>query len=486
MDRRQFLARTLTLLPAAAAYSGTTAPRWGEDIDLLERAYTQLHPGLHRYLSKERCAAGFAKLRRGFASTDSLSGAYLQLAAFLATIRCGHTYANYYNQKRAVSAALFGGRTRLPVHFRWLGGRMIVTRNFSGDAALDPGAELIEVNGQAAPALLRELMRYANADGHNDAKRRALLSVQGNQGIEAFDVYQGLARPPSGDTHRLKVRLAGSRGVRAIDAPALDLEARRKQRAGKPDENAPAWTLSWPGAAVAVITMPTWALYDSTWKWREFLDASFAEIRERKATGLVLDLRGNEGGLGDCGDVLLSFLASKEITREASVRKVKYRRVPDELNAHLDTWDDSFRDWKDAAIPIDDGWFRLADESGAGGARIVPRDPGFRGAVAVLVDSENSSATFSFARTIQENRLGTLVGEPTGGNKRGINGGAFFFLKLPNSGLEADLPLIGYFPEKPQRDEGLTPDAPAAPTIDDIRTGMDRAMSTALGIVGVR
>ena len=39
-----------------------------------------------------------------------------------------------------------------------------------------------------------------------------------------------------------------------------------------------------------------------------------------------------------------------------------------------------------------------------------------------------------------------MVGQVTGGNLRGINGGAFFFLNLPNSRLEIDLPLIGQFP----------------------------------------
>ena len=38
-----------------------------------------------------------------------------------------------------------------------------------------------------------------------------------------------------------------------------------------------------------------------------------------------------------------------------------------------------------------------------------------------------------------------LVGQMTGGNQRGINGGAFFFVTLSNSQLEVDLPLVGNF-----------------------------------------
>ena len=65
--------------------------------------------------------------------------------------------------------------------------------------------------------------------------------------------------------------------------------------------------------------------------------------------------------------------------------------------------------------------------------------PRYTGRVWVLVGADNSSATFEFAQVVQRNRLATLVGQPTGGNQRGINGGAFFFVRLPKSGIELDL-----------------------------------------------
>lgn len=68
------------------------------------------------------------------------------------------------------------------------------------------------------------------------------------------------------------------------------------------------------------------------------------------------------------------------------------------------------------------------------------------------------------------------MGQPTGGSQRGINGGAFFFLRLPNSGIEMDLPLIGTFPAKPMPDAGLTPDVQVVRTVDDLAEGRDAAM----------
>jgi C-terminal processing protease CtpA/Prc len=199
------------------------------------------------------------------------------------------------------------------------------------------------------------------------------------------------------------------------------------------------------------------------------------------AKSLIVDLRGNEGGQ-DCGHLILARLIDRDLALAGEERRVRYRRTPDDLNAYLKTWDNSFRDWGDDATEIGDGFYRLRSETGDSEV-ITPKGPRFMGKVVVLTDAQNSSATFQFAQHIQERGLGLLCGQATGGNQRGINGGAFFFLELPGSGLEADVPLIGLFPLAPKPDAGLTPDIAVEVTAQDIAAGRDRVMETALAQV---
>jgi hypothetical protein len=80
---------------------------------------------------------------------------------------------------------------------------------------------------------------------------------------------------------------------------------------------------------------------------------------------------------------------------------------------------------------------------------------------------------------VKDTSLAALVGQTTGGNRRGINGGAFCFLKLPKSGLVVDLPLIASFPTTPQPDAGILPDLVVPIIADAIAADRDNALEAA-------
>ena len=101
--------------------------------------------------------------------------AFLAFSRFAGRIRFGHTYANFYNQRDDVAAALFTSRTRLPFEFRWVDGTMVVERNRSQDASLVPGTRVLAIDGVALhdvraeeldrPAVLLQRQPSAGGDG---------------------------------------------------------------------------------------------------------------------------------------------------------------------------------------------------------------------------------------------------------------------------------------------------------------------------------
>jgi C-terminal processing protease CtpA/Prc len=468
ITRRALIGAALTL-PAARLAGRIKA----DDISVLRRAYTAMHPGLQRYATPAQVSARFDALDAAFQRSDDLAARYLALSRFCGTVRCGHSYANFYNQTRMVQERLFSGRNRLPFRFRWIGGRMIVL----DDGALPRGTEVLRIDGRPAAMILSTLLPLARADGGNDAKRRALLGVEGRDEWESFDIYFPLLFP-AGDRFRLDVGPPGG-PRRSLTVDAIDLSQRRTMRSQAAEREDRGWTLE-HRKRTAIITMPDWGLYDSKWDWKGWIAAAMEEVAGRGSTGLIIDLRANEGGL-DCGNEIVARLTDRTITEEKLSRRTRYRRAPVELEPYLDTWDKSFLDWGEDTVPAADGFYDLKRASEL--TSIAPQPPRFRGKIVVLTGPVNSSATFQFANLIRRERLGVLLGEPTGGNRRGINGGAFFFVRLPG-GLEVDLPLIGYFPAGPQPDAGLVPDIAVAQTAADIAAGRDRALVEALALLG--
>jgi hypothetical protein len=483
MQRRQFLstiglgAGAIAMPSLARAVTPANRPN---DIALLREILATLHPGLYRYASPKGIEAGLTSLGQSWPKTD-MKGRYLSLMRFLATIKCGHSYPNFYNQSKAVKAALFEGDAphRLPFAYRWIGDQMVVTQQQAPEVKIPVGSIITRVNGIAPPRILRGLLPYVRADGSNDGKRRALLSVSGADAYETGDVLAGLLYgPPKSGRFKIDYRNPISGVMADTEVQPITWAMRKSfmRQSDSSQSDAPLWDWQMRDEGIAVLTMDSWALYNSQWKWQDWLDDRLSSLKGAK--GLIVDIRENEGGL-DCGDAILARFADKDIVKPKTRRLVRYQKVPAHLNAYLDTWDDSFRDWGDKVRRYDDRFFERVGASAD--PVIAAKGPRIDVPLIVLTSAQNSSATFAFASLCRASKLAMLVGEETGGNQRGINGGSFFFARLPESGIEFDVPLIGYFPEGPmQKDRGLSPSVVTATTAMDIYAGRDAAMDYAV------
>lgn len=453
------------------------------DLEILKSAYEQLHPGLYRYNTRLQMDERFAALRKYFEKDRTRAEAFIELSRFTASIQCGHTYVNPHNQGKTVRTELLGGRNRLPFHFRWIDRRMIVTSDPTHQIKV--GSEVLTINDVPVATILEKMLPLSRADGANDAKRVRNLEIDGTK-YAALDVFLPLLFPQMADRFAISIREAGGQ-ERIVNIEAIDASVRDGDKPKAANDAAP-WESREISPQIAVLRMPTWAMYNSEWDWNKFLNDYFDGLIEKQTPNLVIDLRGNEGG-DDVGNVIISRIAPSDVSLSSFARHSRYRAAPPALHEYLDTWDKSFLDWADAAKPVEKGYFRNTkyDDNDQGDV-IKPAGKRYAGKVFVLVDASNSSATGQFAAAIKRSKLATLVGQTTGGNQRGINGGAYFFLRLPNSRIELDLPLIATFPVGQDLPDGkslpfesipnagVEPDVAVTPTQADIAAGIDAEM----------
>ncbi|MBW8851760.1 MAG: peptidase S41 [Xanthomonadales bacterium] len=454
--------------PAAATPAPVrlTAEQARRELRILKRALTDLHPGLYRYATPAELDAAFARADAEVADGSDALAMYRIASRLAAVVRCGHTWTNPLNQGAAVQAGL-AALPALPLRLRLIDGRLLVTA--SADPAVPANAELLAIDGRPPAALASELLPYLRADGGNDGKRLSQLDSDENGG--AMDRLFPLLHPPGPAGYALRFRPRGGRIAEATVAPMTAVA--REQRLAAAGQAMPTddWRLDIGDDGVAVMTLPTFAFWNGDFDWKGFLARSFDTLRERRIDRLVLDLRRNEGGDDAIGDTLQSYLLAAPFSIPAPRMESAYERVPYDLARFLDTWDFGFFD-RTGQVTRGPGRNWILREQPAD-RRIVPAAQPFRGRVVLLTGPRMSSAGHLIARNLKASGSATLIGQPTGGNLRGLNGGQLAWLVLPVSGVSVDIPLIAGFPATPQPDSGVLPDLAVRTTLEDVAAGRD-------------
>ena len=472
--------------PSPDALPPLLAEQMAEDFFWLKKGLLELHPGLYRYQTEASLQALFAEFEPLFNRSMSYREAYLLISRLVGQVRCGHTYANFFNQNQLIQHAVFQQADKLPFLFRILDRRIFIVENASEHEAIPVGAEIKRVNDIPVSEIWDSLLPLVKADGNNEGKRLADLQVFGVEGFEAFDVYFPLLFPPRNGTYSLEIQFREGGPIQTLEVNALTPKQRKeallKRSGGYPATD---WDSLWqftvidPNAALLRLShFQTWKM---TMNWRKFLQDAFSALQKQAIPNLVIDIRNNEGGADEVIAFLSQYLVSKPIAMEPMEDRLRYEYIAPEWGPYLRSWDDSFKDFRGKVRRIDDRFYTW----------IKPDDPleipagkkAYSGNIYLLVDETNSSATFYLAKFCKDHGLATLVGRPTGGSQRGINGGRIAFLQLPNSKIEVDIPLIGTFPLSEKPEGGIVPDVLVDMEAEAFRKGEDLILQKAMELI---
>jgi C-terminal processing protease CtpA/Prc len=187
------------------------------------------------------------------------------------------------------------------------------------------------------------------------------------------------------------------------------------------------------------------------WKMPQFdldergVDDLMGKAKKRKA--LILDLRGNPGGAEETLKNLLGYFVDADV----KVGDIKRRKETKPL-------------------------------------MVKPRGGGFKGKLVVLIDGESGSSAEIFARMIQMEKAGTVIGDRSAGAVMRAKGyhfqiGADTVIFYGASITDADLTMTdGQSLER----TGVKPDELLLPTAADLAAKRDPVLSRAAALVGVK
>ena len=196
---------------------------------------------------------------------------------------------------------------------------------------------------------------------------------------------------------------------------------------------------------------------------------------------MILDLRGNGGGVDDYGAALVSQFTDKPF------RYFDY--------IHVTTIAPSFATWlprtfdamRAGTVADPAGGFRITSTQHRGVAEQAPASTPFLGKLVVLIDGGTFSTAADVAAQLRSMGRATFIGEETGGGYEGNTSGLNALIVLPNSKQRLRIMMYDYWnavKPAPARGRGTIPDRPVVRRIMDYIRGVDPALEEAIRILG--
>ena len=460
-----------------------------EDIAVLKETLEFIHPNLYTYRDSIELELDFKHLERQLLANPTLLNAYKEVSKFAANIKCSHTFTNPWNQGPDVKMAAFHQADKVPFTFNRIGKRLFIDKNASDNEQLKKGLEILSINGIATDTIMTRLVDYITSDGNNFEKRLQRLTLSGNSKFELFDIFFPLEFPHHGE-FQLQLKDHRTDEMQQTSVKAMSKTKRTqilKQRYtdfGSSFEEG--WKFSILNEKTAQLQIKSFAIFSSDFNWKEFLDNAFKSVKNKKIENLVIDIRGNEGGDAQVVEYILERIIDTPITVKLPAQTTVYRTIPERLKKYISTWDKRPYEWGNKVKELPNGRYKLKDMYAETSQTYRPKKAGFNGNVYVLTDAENSSATHIMATYVKAYKLATLVGQETGGNQKGLNGGYMFFHRLPNTRVELDIPVfsIKILEETAATyDGGIQPDVLVQKNVNDLINGIDTELNKVLEII---
>lgn len=459
-----------------------------EDFELVKTAYTTMHPGLYRYNTSEQVEQNLANLKADLSKDLTVPEAYIAFSKFVATIKCGHTYANFWNQPTVVKRSITYQADKVPFHFRLAENRMIITESADAKGVLKKGMEILSINGHSTKDILAILIPLQRTDGNNVGQQIVNLQLFGADKFEAFDMYFPTLFPPSNGQYELAIANLDGTQKKTVNVSSMSKKARTKIIKDRfpnllPEIGPELWQFKMIDKETALLTLHSFSIWNWDFDWQAYLQNVFSTLKTKEIPNLIIDIRLNGGGADQVGLEILKNISQQPIVFPARKELGRFTEFPANAKPYLGTWDNWFETKGIKKLkPMGDGYYAV-DGKISKEKSYKPYKNNYQGNVYLLVSPFNSSATYYLAGATKRSNAATLVGQETGGNQKGINGGLIYFLRLPHSKIELDLPVTGDFQIGEHPDKGHEPDVFVEPTAADIAAGIDTELAATLKLI---
>jgi uncharacterized membrane protein YphA (DoxX/SURF4 family)/C-terminal processing protease CtpA/Prc len=459
-----------------------------EDVAILKEIVQYIHPNVYKYKDSLELEKDFKLLETEMKSNPTMTNVFGAVSKFAAKIKCSHTFTNPWNQGVIMEKANFYQQDKIPFTFNRIGKRLFIDKNASDNLELKKGFEIININSVSTADVLTKLADYVTSDGNNYEKKLERLSVTGEEKFSMFDIFYPIEfGSKKAFVLTLKDINTGKEITTSVNATSktnrTKLLIKRYGNLNTSLRNG--WNFEIINKDVARLSITSFAVQRNEFDWKDYLDDVFKQLNDKSIPNLIIDIRGNEGGQGVVGQYILERVIQKPLKISAMQSSVRYVEIPSDFKKHINTWEKFPYDFNGKIASEKEGRYFLKDKYSIKESLMKPIKGNFKGKVYLITDASNSSATHLMAAYAKQIENVTLVGQETGGNQLGTNGSYMFFLRLPNTKVELDIPVINMFVATGEKavDGGVMPDIPIEKNPQDFVNNVDTELNTILNLI---
>lgn len=406
-----------------------------QDLTVLESILTRTNPRLTG-TRKAQMEKLFAEADRNF-PLDQATG--LEFIKYVSQLQINAGYDEHasfeLNEQLFPISAIF-----FPVPVYLLGDRFVVN---SEKAILPYGSLIRTINGISADSILHKFLRKDREVNHFKYRLgsifHAMYFLEYGGADEFIITYNE-------DLNSKELKTATCKAVSLRDAFALQNDAVFPLTKVTPQNLNHTYTEFNEITRSYYLQLKSFTGLsgDSSISYNQMYDSLFKHVQDKGPRSLILDIRGNNGGLLLVPGLLLSYLADSTFYETHHLKMVPASNIPLDYLKRIDQ----------RSVPNKgDGrkmLYRLYDGSvtrnGSTDKDIhFKREPSpyrFPGPVALLTDGGTFSAAAYFASLFQRLKRGSIMGLPTGGTARQITAGHILEYELPNTKIVVSLPLM--------------------------------------------
>ena len=452
-----------------------TVQQMQSDYDSLQSALEEAHGGLYRYSGKNEMDQIFKRYRAQLDHPMTTLQFVSVIAGLIAELRDGHLRLELDSttSSNLAKAKLF------PLRIIAEDAKLKVLLNESrDDRIIQPGMEIISINGHQPDDLFKLFVSKVSGDGFNETGKRK----KAERGFEALyrilidddSVFFVTASDNTGKTVTATLNgvLMADRGRNSADNPVNSSINKTLEALQGPDENISLRFISEGIAALRIRSFTGQNFYEE-------IDSVFRRVRDRQVKSLIVDLRGNGGG----SDYYGAYVVAKFTQRP--FRYFDHIRMRSINPSFTKFRTDAIDDFRSGTVADSTGGYLLTTEIHNGIGEQPPGKFPFTGKIVVLEDGGTFSTAADVAALLRHLTKAIFIGEESGGSYDGNTSGSSARFIFPNSRLMLNVTMYDYYNAvKPAKNKGrgTMPDFAVTLTTKELLKGVDSQWEKALQV----